>query len=118
MSLVLHRVLIGLGSFAGPAYRALGQDEVTVKGQAQLGVHKFKMDNKSVYQIEVKAKGFIPGINLLGANQYLPNMADFFKERHTFRCMFMPVKSMDYTLVITPNIEFGTRRRWDCSITP
>jgi hypothetical protein len=100
-------LLVGVGSFVGPAYRAVAQEDTVIKGQAQLGVHKLKMENKSIYQIEIKAKGFIPGVNLIGANQYIPNTADFFKERHTFRCMFMPVKSMDYTLVVTPNIEFG-----------
>jgi hypothetical protein len=99
---------VGVWFFAGPPSAPLAQEakEITIKGKTQLGVHKFKLENTSLYQFEIKAKDFSPGVSLLGGG-FMQNTADFFKERNTFRALYMPAKSAEYTLTITPSINFG-----------
>jgi hypothetical protein len=100
-------LVVGVWFFACLSFPVRAQEakDITIKGQVKLGVHKFNLENGSLYQFEVKAKGFLPGVSLLGA--YIPNTADFFKERNTFRGLFMAPKSAEYTLTVTPNIDAG-----------
>ena len=101
------RLVLGLWLFAWLTFPVLAQEDkdITIKGQVKLGVHKFNLENGSLYQFEVKAKGFLPGVSLLGS--FLPNTADYFKERNTFRGLFMAPKSAEYILTVTPNIDVG-----------
>jgi len=101
------RLVLGLWLFAWLTFPVLAQEDkdTTIKGQVKLGVHKFNLENGSLYQFEIKAKGFLPGVSLLG--NFLPNTADYFKERNTFRGLFMAPKSAEYILTVTPNIDVG-----------
>ena len=101
------RLVLGLWLFAWLTFPVLAQEDkdITIKGQVKLGVHKFNLENGSLYQFEVTAKGFLPGVSLLG--NFLPNTADYFKERNTFRGLFMAPKSAEYILTVTPNIDVG-----------
>jgi hypothetical protein len=100
--------LVVLGSaYPSSAVRAQGTKDILIEGQVKIGVHKFKLDNSALYQIEIKAKDFSPGVGLSGL--FLQNMADFVKERKTFRALFSPPKSQEYTLTVTPTIGFGTQ---------
>jgi hypothetical protein len=94
---------LGVSFFAGQAF---GQDkDLVVEGQVKLGVHKFKLENTSLYQFEVKAKGFMPVVNLQGA--FIQNTADFIREQDTFRGLYMPSKNGEYTIIVSPNTFVG-----------
>jgi len=92
---------------AGPVCQASAQDkDVTVEGKVQLGIHKFKLDPAKFYQFEVKGKDFNPNVFFMDGG-YMRNMADFFKERDTFRGLFSPSKNQEYALVVAPNVFGG-----------
>ena len=88
-----------------PSMTPAQEKDIVIDGQIKAGVHKFKLDNSTLYQIEVKAKTFNPNVTLQGG--FLQNTADFFKEKNTFRANYMPAKNGEYTVIITPNV-FGT----------
>ncbi len=90
--------LVGSG-----ALRAQEKD-IVIEGQVKAGVHKFKLDNRALYQIEVKAKSFNPNVVLQSG--FLQNTADFIKEKNTFRANYMPAKDGEYTIIVSPNV-FG-----------
>jgi hypothetical protein len=104
---LLNTLVLGVWLFACLSFPVPAQEakDITIKGQVKLGVHKFTLENGSLYQFEVKAKGFLPGVSLLG--NFVPNTADYFKERNIFRGLFMAPKSAEYTLTVTPNIDVG-----------
>jgi hypothetical protein len=83
---------------------ARAQKDIVVEGQIKIGVHKLKFDTDTVYQFEVVGKNFSPNVTLPDA--FLANTADFFKDRDTFRALYMPAKKSEQTVIITPNI-FG-----------
>jgi hypothetical protein len=102
LSVVFLLVLSGFFINGAPAW-AQGKD-ITIDGQVKIGVHKFKLENTSLYQFEVKAKSFVPSVSLTGG--FIQNTADYFKERNTFRGLFFPPKSQEYTVIVNPNV-FG-----------
>jgi hypothetical protein len=81
------------------------EKDVTVEGQVKIGVHKFKLDDKHLYQFEVKGKNFEPLVQVIG--NFIPNTVQFGKERNVFRGVFFPSKTAEYTLTVLPNIGFG-----------
>jgi len=87
-----------------PSLLRAQEKDVVIEGQVKLGVHKFMLENGSLYQFEIKAKDFSPSVSLSGA--FLLNTADF-KERNTFRASYFPSKSQEHTLVITPHVGLG-----------
>jgi hypothetical protein len=99
-------IVLSLLFLAAVAHPANAQKDVTVEGQVKVGVHKFKLDNKSLYQIEVTAKDFSPSVTMSGLF-FLQNTADFFKEKNTFRAIFAPPKSEEHTVTIMPQLGFG-----------
>jgi hypothetical protein len=92
---------------AGTSFYAPGQEpkDIVLEGQVKLGVHKFKLDDRSVYQVEVQAKGFVPNVRLGG--HILPGTTDSSNKANTFRGMFVAPKSAEYTLTIAPNSGSG-----------
>lgn len=102
-AVVCGLVLLGVCSLPVSAQPA---KDIVIEGQVKVGVHKFKLDSGNLYQFEVKAKGFLPGVTMVGGP--LSNTADFFKEQNTFRSLFLPTKNQEYTLTIIPTIGFGT----------
>jgi len=81
---------------------AQGTKDLTIDGQVKVGVHKLKMNGNSLYQIEVKGKGFVPNVNLQGHS--VPNTISFGSEQNTFRGLFFPPKSAEYTLTVWPSM--------------
>jgi hypothetical protein len=88
-------LLVGL-----PPLRSQDAKDIVVHGQVQAGVHKFRLDDGLLYRLEIKAKGFVPAVHIRGDNP--TNIADFAKERNTFRCLILPPKSGDYPVTVMP----------------
>jgi hypothetical protein len=78
------------------------EKDMTVEGQIKIGVHKLKLEAGTLYQFEVKGKGFSPNVVL--PNAFLHNTADIFKDRNTYRALYMPGKSAEVSLMISPNL--------------
>lgn len=98
-------IAVAICLLVSPALARSQEKDLVIDGQVKAGVHKLKLDNSSLYQIEVKGKKFVPNVTMLG--YYIPNSADFGKEQNTFRGLFFPPKSDDYTVIILPNIGFN-----------
>jgi hypothetical protein len=90
---------------AGSGSLRAQEKDIVIDGQVKAGVHKFKLDNSSLYQLEVKGKKFVPNVTMLG--YFIPNTADFVKEQNTFRGLVAPPKTGEYTLIVLPNIGFN-----------
>ncbi len=90
---------------AAPCWVQAQEKDVVVEGQVKIGVHKFKLESGTLYQFEVKGKGFSPGVSLSAG--ILRNTADYVKEANTFRALYFPPKSQEQTLTIIPNFGFG-----------
>ncbi len=101
-------IVLGLAVLVGSSLPANAQQpkDVVIEGQVKAGVHKFKLDKSLIYQFEVKGKNFGPNVTLAGGG-FLRDTADFAKERNTFRSIFSPPMTQEYTLIIVPNV-FGT----------
>lgn len=82
---------------------APAQEKVT-EGQVKIGLHKLKLEDNTLYQIEVKGKKFVPEVRLIG--YFVQNTANFGTEQQTFRGMFFPPKAGDYTLYVQPSFAF------------
>jgi hypothetical protein len=89
---------------AAPSLAQAQEKDVVIEGQVKAGIHKFKLDNSTLYQIEVKGKNFLPNVYLQGT--YMPSTIPFGKEPNTFRGLVFPPKSAEYTLTILPNVGF------------
>jgi hypothetical protein len=90
---------------AAPSLARAQEKDVVIEGQVKAGIHKFKLDNSTLYQIEVKGKNFLPNVYLQGT--YMPSTIPFGKEPNTFRALIFPPKSAEYTLTILPNLGFN-----------
>jgi hypothetical protein len=80
------------------------EKDMTVEGQIKIGVHKLKLEEGKLYQLEAKGKNFTPNIIVPGT--YLRSTADFIKDRDTFRALYIPSKSGEVSVMIAPNL-FG-----------
>src|SRR5579862_54730 len=98
---VFFVLALGLALVVRPMSALAQEKDIVIDGQIKIGVHKLKLQTGNRYEIEVKSNDGTPNVSLREA--FMPNVARSEKEPNTFRGIFFPKTTQEYTLTVLPN---------------